>query len=75
LRLTDLNEWDFDYRCAQATEAGGKAAGLVPGASDKNPGAGEGAFFVGLHGSGVRSQVSGVRSWVSIRIQDPKPET
>ncbi len=64
LRLADLNEGDFDYRCAQAAQAGGKAAGLVPGASDKNPGAGEGMVFVGLHGSGVSFQVSGVRCQV-----------
>ena len=61
LRLADLNERDFDYSCAQAAQAGGKAASLVPGASDKNPGSGEGTAFVGLHGSAVRSQVSGRR--------------
>jgi len=61
LRLADLNEWDFDDGSAQAAQARGKAAGLVPGASDKNPSASEGMIFVGLHGSGVRSQVTGVR--------------
>jgi hypothetical protein len=33
----------------------------VPGASDKNPSASEGMVLVGLHGSGVRSQVSEIR--------------
>jgi hypothetical protein len=33
----------------------------VPGASDKNPSASEGVVFVGLHGSGVRSQVSDLK--------------
>src|SRR6266849_231745 len=70
LRLADLNEGDLDYRCAQTAQARGKAAGLVMGTSDKNPGAGEGMVFVGLHGSGVRSQVLGLRRQVFLR-----PET
>src|SRR6266481_5086624 len=61
LRFADLNEWDVDYGSAQAAQARGKTAGLVPGASDKNPGTGEGMLFVWLHGSGVRFQVAGVR--------------
>ena len=51
LRLANLDERDFDYRCAQAAQAGGKAASLMAGAPDKNPGSGEGMFFVGpAHG-------------------------
>src|ERR1019366_1717581 len=48
LRLSDLNERDFDYSCAQAAQAGGKAAGLMAGASDYNTSSGEGTVFVGL---------------------------
>src|SRR5216684_1836535 len=42
LRLADLNEGDLDDGSAQTAQARGKAAGLVMGTSDKNPGAGEG---------------------------------
>ncbi len=48
LRPADLNERDFNDSRAQAAQAGGKAAGLVPRASDQNPSSGERMFFVGL---------------------------
>ena len=63
LRLANLNERDFDYRCAQTAQAGGKAASLVASASDENPGSDEGVFFVRLAHRGS-SRLLAFGSWL-----------
>jgi len=56
--FADLNKRDFDHRRAQLRKLA-KDCSLVPGASDKNSGSGEGMFFVGLALEAVaRSQSS-----------------
>ena len=55
--LTNFNKGNLDHTCAQAAKTGRKAARLMTSASDKNTGACERIFFVGLH-----RQVSGLVS-------------